>query len=549
MTSYYKITQIFLLGLFLFASHSFIYAQKRCLFTEHETHNKDRNKIHDKQEQYRLYETWLQKQMAEIEKEKLQSGRTEGDEELLVLPTVYHILHVGQPIGTVPNIPYTQIASQHRIVNEDLQRKNKDSVNIMPFFRARAASCGVELRLAEFDPLGNRLAELGVVRHNISAILAATGGDVTKLTSTYIDKELIPKLQFPTSKYLNQWIVPSLQLGDSDGYGYATFPNDTGLLGLTDDQGNKSASVCIHSAVGSNFSGEGVFELQPASSGGRTTTHELGHFFGLFHIWGDEPLCEEDDKCEDTPKQAKENQDDNRCTFFDRPSCEPNVPENFQNYMDYSDDRCTNMFTRGQAQRVRTSVLKGRNRKELLTSDAIKPHFNLTNLKGNRDGNDIILTWGGSSRNTSDAIIEKNTGAGFVEVAKVGGQATSFTLINMQEAATYRVIASNKAGKSAASNEISVDVVMSLGNDLLNRKITVYPNPANDVLNIKMELTTKVDKFVISDVQGRNVAEIIAPENYGTFAYSLPLQKLGAGLYLLQVHTAEGIGLKRIVKQ
>ena len=86
---------------------------------------------------------------------------------------------------------------------------------------------------------------------------------------------------------------------------------------------------------------------------GRTLTHEIGHFLGLFHVWGpndhDVDGCELDDFCEDTPP-----------TRAMSSGCPTNAlacdgrPAMIQNYMDYSDDACMNIFTNDQIARMRT---------------------------------------------------------------------------------------------------------------------------------------------------------------------------------------------------
>jgi hypothetical protein len=85
---------------------------------------------------------------------------------------------------------------------------------------------------------------------------------------------------------------------------------------------------------------------------GRACVHEVGHYLGLRHIWGD-PLfgdgCSVDDGLSDTPNQNAASQFScnhnlNSCT--DSPV---NYPDMVENYMDYSNDGCMNMFTVNQS--------------------------------------------------------------------------------------------------------------------------------------------------------------------------------------------------------
>ncbi|HSI89569.1 MAG TPA: PKD domain-containing protein, partial [Adhaeribacter sp.] len=83
-------------------------------------------------------------------------------------------------------------------------------------------------------------------------------------------------------------------------------------------------------------------------------THEVGHWLNLKHIWGDEPACNADDLVADTPQQKRENY---FCpTFPVGPSAAggscSGISSMFMNYMDYVDDACMYMFTKGQRDRM-----------------------------------------------------------------------------------------------------------------------------------------------------------------------------------------------------
>jgi len=102
------------------------------------------------------------------------------------------------------------------------------------------------------------------------------------------------------------------------------------------------------------------------SDKGRTLTHEMGHFFGLWHIWGDDDgLCPDDpggadDDIADTPPQASETYGVHTFPVYDK--CSPKGSSNgimFMNYMDYSSDVCLYMFTHDQSLRMNTQIASG----------------------------------------------------------------------------------------------------------------------------------------------------------------------------------------------
>jgi hypothetical protein len=105
---------------------------------------------------------------------------------------------------------------------------------------------------------------------------------------------------------------------------------------------------------------------------GRTVSHEVGHFLGLRHIWGDINNCTGDDYCADTPIALTQHQ--GVCPGDTEDSCPENLGlDMWQNYMDYTNDSCLNIFTLDQKDRIRTVLENSPRRVSLLTANSCTP--------------------------------------------------------------------------------------------------------------------------------------------------------------------------------
>ncbi|TAH18277.1 MAG: T9SS C-terminal target domain-containing protein [Cytophagales bacterium] len=292
-----------------------------------------------------------------IAKKKKNQHRLRTEETVYVIPVVFHIIHNGEPMNQGLNLSMAQVYSQFEVLNQDFRRRNSDSLRTPKKFGGVAADTKIEFALARIDPLGVRMKEIGIHRYN---------GGRNIWNRTDFEALVKPPTIWNPTEYLNIWVT------DLSGLlGYSKFPTGSGLQegGGWEQSPNGAVTdgvVIDFQAFGSNKTIR-QFNLRTKYSLGRTLTHEIGHFLGLIHISGDGG-CEKDDFCEDTPLQDGNSYDCKGGLV----SC--GAENMVQNYMDYSDDTCMNLFTKEQALRMKTVLENSIRRKELLLSKvAIKP--------------------------------------------------------------------------------------------------------------------------------------------------------------------------------
>ena len=261
------------------------------------------------------------------------SKRNNSLNSVITIPTVVHIVYNNNN----ENITDLQIQSQIDILNEDFRRLNADTTNTPLAFQSLAADCGIEFCLANTDPNGNTTT--GITRTSTSQSSFSTNDDVKYTSSGGIDS-------WNTSEYLNIWVC------DLSGslLGYAQFPGGSA---------SSDGVVCDYQYFGNIGTATSPYDL------GRTTTHEVGHWLNLRHIWGDSNCG--NDFCNDTPEHSSSNYG---CPNYPSTSnCNGNgsYGDMFMNYMDYTNDGCMNMFTLDQKTRMIAAI--NTSRSGLLTSN------------------------------------------------------------------------------------------------------------------------------------------------------------------------------------
>jgi len=256
-------------------------------------------------------------------RERLESGEARMlAAEVTTIPVVVHVVYKTDE----ENISDAQVHSQIDALNRDYRAQNADKSAVPPTWASLVADPNIEFALATTDPDGNTTTAISRTATTADSFGPDNGVKAQATGGTE---------PWPTDRYLNIWVCNLAQ----SLLGYAQFP---GGPAATD------GVVILYSAFGTTGN------VSPPFDKGRTTTHEVGHFFGLRHIWGDKTDCTGDDLVADTPKAQRPN--------FGKPSfphitCD-NGPNGdmFMNYMDYVDDDAMFMFTTGQVDRMNATL-------------------------------------------------------------------------------------------------------------------------------------------------------------------------------------------------
>ncbi len=299
-------------------------------------------------------ENWIQQIRLRTRIENSQQAVNQSN--VITIPVVVHVLHRGEPIGTGTNLSDQRIIGQIDSLTADFRRLNADTVNTPLAFKPIAADVEINFVLARQDPLGKHTN--GIVRIN------ANGSFVPSRIRDLIEMRSLS--HWPAENYFNIYCA---DLG-TGLLGFATFPETTlGKNGSSDPDRLYLDGVYMDFQYFGNNPDAPAFE-----SRGRTLTHEVGHFLGLRHIWGD-GNCNVDDFINDTPVADTDNGGySSPCTFpnpEDDEVCNEDEPEMFQNYMDYTDDICMNLFTLGQKECMRIIAENSPRRSTLMSSPGL----------------------------------------------------------------------------------------------------------------------------------------------------------------------------------
>lgn len=383
--------------------------------------------------------------------------------EEYVIPVVFHIVLNSAQLNRIGNDfgIRRRVDSQLIVLNRDIQGLNADSINIPGAFKSLFGKANIRFELAHTTPDGDSTPGYEIINTNVNGfeVEGQYGSGFGFSASKY--PEAGGAASWDPNSYLNIWVINPLENGQPTNIvGLALPPfltNSTSGISIVE------RGLMLHYGAFGKKTGVVDFYIR-GSEDGKTLTHEVGHYFGMFHIWGDDDgQCPDnggdDDGISDTPPQAYPSGDCPVYPKYDACTRDGNGIM-FMNYMDYVPDNCAVMFTKEQVQVMESRLQPG---------------------------------------------------------------AESYTLTQHPWLLSYPA-----------------------ANTTRDNNYTIYPNPADNVINIVFRLPSQNLKFMrIIDMMGR----IIDVQEYElqTAYYSFHTGRLQAGLYFIQMEFAGETDVQKIL--
>jgi hypothetical protein len=363
-----------------------------------------------------------------------------GTAGTVTIPVVFHIILAQVQIdrlGGATGIA-ERIDSQMAVINRDFNKENPDANLIPAPFKPLHGSANIRFALARRTPNGDAT--------NGYEIITTTKGGFTESSSVgsgmgfteakFLDGK--PTAWNP-DKYLNIWVVCPLNDNNTSSsiLGLAVPPSflQYGIPGFTK---NELGVVLNYGAFGKKT---GSFYHISGINGGRTLTHELGHFFEIWHIWGDDDgKCPgsggDDDGINDTPPQAGANYG---CPAYPLLDACTNTADGvmFMNFMDYVNDGCMQMFTHEQANVMYATTTAG-NGSYTLTQNPDVLQLPVTSVNAINNDNSLEL-YPNPAVNAVNITISGDSKYDFIQLSDGMGRVLNTIQVSGQSAGKYSI--------------------------------------------------------------------------------------------------------------
>lgn len=449
----------------------------------------------------------LQQQQAKEAAQQYLSQKSKSKEMrragIISIPVVFHVVY------NTPeqNITDEQIYSQLAVLNSDFRRTNEDRVNTPGHFEAVAGDAGIEFCLASTDPNGEHTN--GITR------TSTTSKEFSVINNNIKRPDRGGAAAWDKDQYLNIWVG---NISD-EVLGWATFP---GAYSNSQYDG-----VVLHyQTVGAAPYNTTQWEFNK----GRTATHEIGHWLGLQHIWGvNDASCSDSDDIDDTPNQREANYGCPSGTIL---SCN-NGPygDMWQNYMDYSNDACMNLFTKGQIAYMQAVLNSSRSR--LLLSVActggLRADF--------ATATEALIQAGETIQFKNKSIgVKPDTWLWEFE----GGIPATSTQLN--PTVTYKKPGRYKITLTIANSQMSSTETKDQYIEVTPNDLIVYPVPATDFIIIEQPAHVELRQVELINRLG----QVMLSQQVTSRKAELKTAGLRSGLYYLRVSGSTGVVTKKI---
>ena len=428
--------------------------------------------------------------------------QTRGGDTIIVIPVVVHVVYG----AAKDNISDLQVMTQISRLNLDFNKLSEELDKTPSVFKPLIADCRIQFKLAARDPDGN--ATSGILRYNRSSRNWGTNNAIK-------DPEKGGVSPWNPSNYLNIWVCT---VGDGI-LGYASFP---GCAAAVD------GIVVDNTAFGTTGTARFPFNK------GRTCAHEIGHWLGLFHTWGDRECG--DDLVADTPMQKNAHIGD--ITTPQYSDCTGLIQLDMtMNFMEYVNDASMWLFTEGQKKRMRTVLTNPAIRGNLARSDGAMP------VTTPKNGCDTV------KRVAAYYVMDKTLTLAWTPIPYVTSYFVMFRLVNSMQWDTLQSEEAQLSFKQLTPAteyqfKVKADCRVSAFSDILKVRtkgveislpnLTLFPNPARDELNVDFGI--KSEETIDIEVMDTNGQTKMTVKDYQlTHKLTLDTRILPNGMYFIVV--------------